>query len=210
MKNVIFIAPPAAGKGTQSAYLEDLYHYTHISTGDILRDEVKMETDLGKKIKEIMEQGQFVSDEVMIDLIKKTLSNCSKPFVLDGFPRTLEQAQALDKLDIQNYIVIYLKVSEDIAMKRALGRMSCPQCKKTYNIYFDNLKPRVDGICDSCSTTLIKRSDDNGISFKTRFNKYLSETKPIIDFYQNKNLLASVNAENDEKQIFSDIIDLVK
>ncbi len=210
MKNVIFIAPPAAGKGTQSQKLHEKYKYIHISTGDILRKAIKDKTQLGLQVKEIMSQGHFVSDDIMIALIKDTLTDINKPFILDGFPRTISQAKALTQifndLNIKDYCVIYLDVKEDIAMKRSLGRLVCPECNKTYNKYFSNLKPKVPNICDKCNSELISRSDDNEKSFKKRFENYLNEISSIIEYYKSLNILKEINAEKSDEEIFCDII----
>ncbi|MBR1413790.1 MAG: nucleoside monophosphate kinase [Bacilli bacterium] len=210
MKNVIFIAPPAAGKGTQSDKLVEKYGYVHISTGDILRYAVKEESELGLKVKSYLDRGKFVTDSIMINLIKDTLMNINKPFILDGYPRTLKQARALtnilEELNISDYKVIFLDVSEDIAMKRALGRMVCSHCKRSYNKYFEELKPKTSGICNKCGHKLEVRTDDNKQSFKTRFEDYLSEIASILEYYKKKELLIDINAENSDKKIFCDII----
>lgn len=213
MKSVIFIAPPAAGKGTQSAFLESL-GYIHLSTGDMLRSEMASGSDLGESIQELMNNGQLVSDEIVINLIQNKLNAIGdKPFILDGFPRTMEQAKALDEifneLNINNYVAIYLDLDVDTALKRALGRLTCV-CGKSYNIYFDNLKPQVEGICDNCHQELTKRTDDNEESCKQRFETYLNNTAPIIDFYTNKNLLVKVDASRELDEISNDIKDIIK
>ena len=141
MKNVIFIAPPVAGKGTQSNILKEM-GYEHISTGDMLRTEMKNKTEIGLSIQNIMDNGGLVSDEIVNELIKNKLSNTYKPFILDGYPRTLNQAIMLDELlnniNISNYEVIYLHINLEDALKRALGRLTC-ECGMSYNIYSDNL-----------------------------------------------------------------------
>lgn len=213
MKSVIFIAPPASGKGTQSSYLESL-GYEHISTGDMLRSEINSGSKLGTEIKELIEYGELVSDEIVIELITNKLSSLNnKPFILDGFPRTMNQATSLNeifkKLNINNYLVIYLDIDESTALKRALGRMTC-ECGKSYNIYFDELKPRVEGRCDSCNSSLVKRNDDNEESFKNRFQTFLSNTLPIKEFYGNMNVLAEIDASKDSTTISKEIEELVK
>ena len=213
MKSVIFIAPPASGKGTQSSYLESL-GYEHISTGDMLRSEINSGSKLGTEIKELIECGELVSDEIVIELITNKLSSLNnKPFILDGFPRTMNQATALNeifkKLNINNYLVIYLDIDESTALKRALGRMTC-ECGKSYNIYFDELKPRVEGRCDSCNSSLVKRNDDNEESFKNRFQTFLNNTLPIKEFYGNMNVLVEIDASKDSTTISKEIEELVK
>lgn len=191
MKNVIFIAPPAAGKGTQSERLMEI-GYEHISTGDMLREEINKNTVLGKEINEIITKGKLVSDELVFELITNKITNLSKPFILDGFPRTINQAKLLDelfqKLNITNYEVVYLDVSLDVALKRALGRLTC-SCGSSYNIYNENLKPKLENICDTCGKVLVKRNDDNEESFKVRFETFLNNIEPIKDFYREKDRL---------------------
>ncbi len=191
MKNVIFIAPPAAGKGTQSERLMEI-GYEHISTGDMLREEISKNTVLGKEINEIITKGKLVSDELVFELITNKITNLSKPFILDGFPRTINQAKLLDelfqKLNITNYEVVYLDVSLDVALKRALGRLTC-SCGSSYNIYNENLKPKLENICDKCGKVLVKRNDDNEESFKVRFETFLNNIEPIKDFYREKGRL---------------------
>lgn len=213
MKSVIFLAPPASGKGTQSSYLESL-GYEHISTGDMLRSEINSGSKLGIEIKELIECGELVSDEIVIELITNKLSSLNnKPFILDGFPRTMNQATSLNeifkKLNINNYLVIYLEIDESTALKRALGRMTC-ECGKSYNIYFDELKPRVEGRCDSCNSSLVKRNDDNEESFKNRFQTFLNNTLPIKEFYRNMNVLVEIDASKDSTTISKEIEELVK
>lgn len=213
MKSVIFIAPPASGKGTQSTYLESL-GYEHISTGDMLRSEINSGSKLGTEIKELIECGKLVSDEIVIELITNKLTSLNnKPFILDGFPRTMNQATSLneifEKFNINNYLVIYLDIDESTALKRALGRMTC-ECGKSYNIYFDNLKPQVEGICDSCNSSLVKRNDDNEDSFKTRFETFIDNTLPIKDYYKNMNVLVEIDASKDSTTISKEIEELVK
>ena len=141
MKNIIFLAPPAAGKGTCSDILKNTYDCKHISTGAILRSEIASQSSLGKEIKKIIDAGKLVSDDYMIKLIEETLSKLDKPFILDGFPRTINQAKNLsilfDKLNISNYIVIYLNIDKELALKRTLGRVTCDKCGRSYNIFFD-------------------------------------------------------------------------
>ena len=175
MKNIIFIAPPAAGKGTQSELLKENYNYAHISTGDLLRDTIKAGSDLGKEIDNIISGGNLISDELMIKILKEALIKLpkEKAFILDGFPRTLNQAEVLNDLlkeiGAKDIKVIYLNIDEENAMHRALGRTTCSNCKKGYNIYFDTMKPKVDGICDICGEKLDRRKDDNEEAFKIRF-----------------------------------------
>ncbi len=213
MKNIIFIAPPSSGKGTQSELLKDKYGYEHISTGDILRSEASKNTKEANELKEILKSGHLVSDELIIEILnKKILSLMEKPFILDGFPRTLNQAEELNKIfnniNMDNYIVIHLELDKNLAMQRALGRLVC-SCGKSYNIYDEKLKPKNQNKCDSCGKTLLKRSDDTEEHFLDRFESYLKETKPVLDFYESmskvKHVDASINKEVTYKQIEENI-----
>lgn len=207
MKNIIFIAPPAAGKGTQSELLISKYGYEHISTGDLLRNEIKSGSDLGKELDSMMKSGSLISDEIVNRLLINTLSNITKPFILDGYPRTISQALKLDEilasLNKSVDVVVYLDVEEELAMKRATGRLSCKSCNRIYHKYFS--KPRVEGICDDCGSSLISRADDTPDTFKIRYDTYMSNTKPLLDFYSNKNILVKVDANKEADETFSEI-----
>lgn len=215
MKNIIFIAPPAAGKGTQSEWLKDKYNYEHISTGDILRGAIAEGSELGKKVEEVMAKGQLVSDELMIELIKRILTKLSqdKPFILDGFPRTINQAHALNELlkeiKINDLIAIYFIIDEEEAMNRALGRLSCPNCKKGYNHYYKAMKPKVEDICDDCGFKLDRRTDDNEESFKHRFQTYIENSTPVINFYKELGILKEVHVNRESSEIFKDIVKIL-
>lgn len=207
MKNIIFIAPPAAGKGTQSELLISKYGYEHISTGDLLRNEIKSGSDLGKELDSMMKSGSLISDEIVNRLLINALSNITKPFILDGYPRTISQALKLDEilasLNKSVDVVVYLDVEEELAMKRATGRLSCKSCNRIYHKYFS--KPRVEGICDDCGSSLISRADDTPDTFKIRYDTYMSNTKPLLDFYSNKNILVRVDANKEADETFSEI-----
>lgn len=213
MKNVIFIAPPAAGKGTQSSNLMKI-GYVHISTGDMLREEIAKESEIGLIVKDIIAKGNLVSDDIVFKLITNRLSNLDKPFILDGFPRTIKQAELLDellnKLNIHNYEVIYLDLSMDMAIKRALGRLTCKNCGASYNKYFEALQPIQEGVCDKCGSVLETRSDDNEESFKVRFNTFITNNEPIKEFYNNKNKLHNVDATLSSDEITNIIKDILK
>ena len=215
MKNIIFIAPPAAGKGTQSSLLVDKYGFIHISTGDLLRNEVASKTELGNKLEEIMSSGNLVDDEIVTELLKKRLSlkDTNVGYILDGYPRTLAQAHSLDSvltelvMDIK--AVIYLDMDVDTAMKRALGRITCPKCGRGYNKYEEVLKPKTEGICDDCGETLQSRSDDNESTFKNRFETYISNTQPLIDYYEEKGLLNKINNNGTPEETFKLIEEVI-
>ena len=201
MKNIIFIAPPAAGKGTVSVRICDKYNIPHISTGDLLRDEIKNSTKLGLEIKDAMARGEFVSDEVITKLLKKRLSSkdCKKGYILDGYPRNVNQAIVYDKLleelDFDLGKVILLDIDKDVAMQRALSRLVCSKCGLSYNLLNKELSPVKEGICDSCGSPLKSRSDDNEETFINRFNTYMNETFPLVDYYEQKNNLVKNNKQ---------------
>lgn len=207
MKNLILIAPPAAGKGTLSEALVKEFNYTHISTGDLLREKQNDGTELGNEIKELMQSGSLVSDEIVTTLLKNKLSSISGPFILDGYPRNLKQADILDNLlsDLSLSIgkVIYINVSKEVAMERALGRISCSKCNKIYNKYNPEMMPSKEGVCDVCGGELIGRSDDNEESFKVRFDTYVNNTKPLMDYYEEKGLLYITSAST-SKEVFEE------
>lgn len=211
MKNIIFIAPPAAGKGTQSELLCEKYGYAHISTGDLLRS-VNPTSELGIEINNLMKTGSLVSDEIIFKLIEERLQkeDIKNGFILDGFPRTIKQAIAyeelVNKLNLKDYVVIYIKISENEAMNRALGRLGCTSCGKIYHKV--NSKPKTEGICDVCGGSLTSRDDDNEELFKKRFVTYLEKTQPLIDYYKKANKLVEIPS-NDDKYITNEMIEKV-
>ncbi len=208
MKNIIFIAPPAAGKGTQSNMLKEKFGYNHISTGDMLREAINSGSEIGKEVKNIIDKGELVSDDLIIKLVKdKLTSTDGKPFILDGFPRTLNQAKSLDEILTDDYIVIYLDLDESEAINRITGRLTC-NCGKSYNVNIDKLKPKVDGICDNCGSILIKRDDDNVESFKVRFKTFLDNTDSILKYYEDKEKLIKIDVNKDVQDIFESILEV--
>lgn len=206
MKSVIFIAPPAAGKGTQSTRLSKDFHLEHISTGDLLREEVKKGN---QELQKIMESGSLVSDDIILSILSKKLDTLESGYILDGFPRNLNQAITLDQmLEEKNTkidYVIYLSLDKEIAKKRIVGRVSCPTCGNVYNTMIDGMNSKIDMICDDCSTTLVKRKDDNEETFDIRFNTYIKETEPLIEYYKNKGVLYQVDSSKETEQVYEDI-----
>ena len=213
MKNVIFIAPPAAGKGTQSELLVNKYNYEHISTGDLLRNKQNDGSDLGNQIKEMLKTGKLIDDEIVTNLLKEKIVSIKSNFILDGYPRNIKQANILNdllsELDINNIAVIYLDVDEDTAMKRALGRITCPNCKRTYNKYNELTMPKNFNLCDECNVELVGRSDDNEETFKIRFNEYINNTKPLLDYYREKDLLYVMENKIDPSDLFENIKEMI-
>ena len=211
MKNIIFIAPPAAGKGTISDYLVKNYNYIHLSTGDLLREETHRGTLLGKEIHELISNGKLVSDELIIRLVYDRLTKIkNKPFILDGFPRTLVQARKLDEmlvsLGVTNNVVIYLDIDIEEASKRALGRVICPKCKRSYHLYNEGFQPLKDNLCDDCGTMLEKRSDDTEETFKVRFDSYVTNTSPVLDYYKEQNKLVRVPITKSIDEVIEEVV----
>ena len=216
MKNLIFIAPPAAGKGTISEMIENRFNLPHISTGDLLRDEIAHMTKLGLEIKDTMARGEFVSDDIITKLLKKRLSSkdIKKGYVLDGYPRNINQAKEYDKLleelSFDMGKVIYLVIDKVTATKRAMSRVVCPSCGATYNLSNSDLSPVREGICDNCDSSLSVRSDDNEETFANRFDTYMKETYPLIEYYRNKNNLIEIDASKSPNEIFEEIKKVIK
>ncbi|MRG76629.1 MAG: adenylate kinase [ANME-2 cluster archaeon] len=208
MVNLVLLGAPGAGKGTQAKMLAGKYGILHISTGDILRENVSNNTELGKKAKEYMDKGELVPDTVLIDIIKDRLSkpDTDNGFLLDGYPRTIPQAVALDyifgqlgkKLDV----VIDIKVQDEELVARLAGRRMC-KCGASYHVKFN--PPKRDGICDVCSGELYQRDDDTESSVKTRLVAYYNQTHPLIDYYTDKGLLRTVSGTGDIEDIFGEI-----
>lgn len=204
MKSLIFIAPPAAGKGTQSEIISKKYNIPSISTGDLLRDARNQDNEIGRIIREKQDKGLLVDDEIVLSLLKSRLSesDCENGYILDGFPRNESQAVAYEKilneLNKELGIVILLEAPKELLMKRITGRVSCPKCKKVYNELFDHMKPVNEGICDICNVSLVKRSDDNAIAFEQRFQTYIEKTEPLINYYKKKGNLYTINSVDKE------------
>ena len=188
MKSVILIAAPAAGKGTEAAYLKEQYNMPHISTGDILREKAKEDSDLGRDINNKISNGIFVSDELIIEILKDRIQkeDCNNGYILDGFPRNVAQAEAykqmLEELGKDLGVVIVIDIDKNIAASRIAGRISCPSCKEVYNINNEDMKPKVEGVCDKCGEKLVKREDDNEETYIGRYNTYIEKTSPFFLF----------------------------
>lgn len=205
MKNIILIAAPAAGKGTLSDLLVKKYDYLHISTGDLLREVSKENTELGQKIAKMLKNGELVTDEIVFEILENKLCQVDKPYILDGFPRTLNQAYKYDeliqKLNKDLGIVVVLNCDYEILKKRIVGRYLCKDCGSIYNTLTGVNTPKQEGICDNCGGDLYKRSDDNEESFKTRYETYLEKTKPLIDFYEKKGNLYYIDSQTTDTML---------
>ena len=215
MKNIMFIAPPAAGKGTQASILAEKYKLPHISTGDILRDISKEDSEIGNYVKEVLKNGGLVKDEITYKLIEDRLGkeDCKNGFIIDGFPRTLDQAEKYDEI-LKNLgydigLVIYLNIRRDVLEKRVTGRRVCEDCKTVYNINDPKSSPKVVSTCDKCGGKLYQRDDDNVEAFNQRYEMYLDKTYAIIDYYKNQNVLHEVNGEASIEDVAKEIDDII-
>ena len=213
--NIIFVAPPAAGKGTQSNLLVEKYGLAHISTGDLLREESNSGSVLGNQLKVELTTGKLISDEIVINLLKNRLmkDDIKNGFILDGYPRSLEQARLLEgilnELNMKIDHVLYLDMDKELAMHRALGRLTCPECGKGYNKYEEVMKPKVDGKCDDCHVDLECRSDDNEETFNTRFDTYINNTQPLLDYYKERELLTVIDNSGTPEETFNKIKEVI-
>ncbi len=193
MLNIILMGPPGAGKGTHAKWMENDFHLPHISTGDMFREAMASGSELGNTVKEIINRGDLVSDELTCALVKDRLSrdDCKNGYLLDGFPRTLAQAEALKKMGKEigrePNLAINISCPDDILIRRVTTRRVCPKCGASFNVI--TMKPKVDGVCDYCGATLIQRKDDNEESFKVRLDNYYKSTAPLLDYYKNEGLL---------------------
>lgn len=207
---LLLMGPPGAGKGTQAELLVEKYGVPHISTGDMFRAAVKQGKELGKEAKRYMDAGQLVPDEVTIGIVREGLANeeCKKGFILDGFPRTEEQARALDvilnNLEIKLDAVIDIIVPDADLVSRITGRRICKACGATYHIIFN--PPKAEGICDKCGGSLYQRDDDKEETVKKRLEVYYSQTKPLIDYYKKQGIYNNIDGTQNIDKVFADIV----
>lgn len=202
---LIMLGAPGAGKGTQALLLSKEYTIPQISTGDMFRGHIKNQTELGKKAKEYMDQGLLVPDELVVEIVKDRIGkeDCRNGFILDGFPRTIPQAKALDealtKMGICLDRAVNVNVPDDHIIRRMSGRRVCPKCGASYHLEFN--KPLKESICNECGTSLIQRDDDQEETVRKRLEIYHEQTKPLIDYYQNKGILLTVDGVGDVDEI---------
>ena len=194
--NIIMLGAPGAGKGTQAAVLCEHFGIPTISTGNMIREALKNGTEMGLKAKSYMDDGKLVPDEVVIGIVKETLSedDCKKGFILDGFPRTIPQAEALDNMGVDIQYVINIDVPDESIIKRMSGRRVCENCGRPYHI--ESLKPQKDGVCDDCGGTLVQRKDDHPDTVLARLDVYHKETEPLADYYRKQGKLVNVEGQN--------------
>ncbi|MBU5674161.1 adenylate kinase [Paenibacillus brevis] len=212
--NILFMGPPGAGKGTQAEVIVNQFGIPHISTGDAFRLAIKQGTPVGLKAKEYMDQGLLVPDDVTVGIVRERLqqSDCEKGFLLDGFPRTLSQAESLEELlgglGKQLDHVINLKVDRNKLLARLTGRRLCKACGATYHVIFN--PPVQEGVCDKCGGELYQRSDDNEESVGTRLDEYINKTAPLLKFYEDKGLLRQVDGEQEIGAVSEEIVSILR
>jgi len=206
---IIMLGAPGAGKGTQAARVADEYRIPHISTGDIFRANIKGGTELGKKAKGYMDAGKLVPDELVCDLVADRISqdDCKDGYVLDGFPRTIPQAEALDKavaaMNGKIDFAVNIDVPDEAIVKRMGGRRACTNCGATYHVEFN--PPKQADTCDVCGSKLVLRDDDKPETVKTRLSVYHEQTQPLIDYYEDQKILVTVDGTKDMEEVFSSI-----
>jgi len=212
--NILFMGPPGAGKGTQAERIVDTFGIPHISTGDAFRLAMKQGTPLGQKAKEYVDQGLLVPDEITNGIVRERLQleDCEKGFLLDGFPRTLQQAEALDGMlaEMGRSIdhVVNLRVDRGLLLARLTGRRICKSCGATYHIMFN--PPKQEGICDKCGGELYQRSDDTEAKVGTRLDEYISKTAPLLDYYSGKGILREVDGEREIDEVTTEIVSALR
>lgn len=208
---LVLLGPPGAGKGTQASAITEKYNIPHISTGEILRANIKEKTELGEKAKKYMDKGLLVPDDLVVSLVKARLleDDCKEGFLLDGFPRTVNQADALDdelnNMELKLDKVINIDVNEKVLINRAVGRRVCKSCGATYHIEFN--APKEKNKCDVCGNNLIHRDDDKEETVAQRIEVYTKDTKPLIDYYKKKDLIINIDGNQPIEEVSKDIIE---
>ena len=206
---IVLLGPPGAGKGTQAVMLNERMGFLHLSTGDILRENVKKGTSIGNKAKAFMEKGALVPDDLVIEMMLDTIKGAGnvKDFILDGFPRTIYQAKKIDKelekLNIPIHLVVYFRTSIDTVIFRLTGRRLCSKCGANYHIV--NMPPKKQGICDKCGSELYQRKDDNEETIKNRLDVYNNQTKELIDYYKAKGILREISGDLEAKEVYKEL-----
>jgi adenylate kinase len=210
MVRIILFGAPGAGKGTQADLIEEDHGYKKISAGDLIRAEVNSQSKIGIKVEEIIARGELVPDETIINLVKKRVEkdDIVNGYIMDGFPRTINQAQELSRIPVDREITIFLKVDEQFVADRLLSRWTCKNCEAIYNE--KNKPPQKEGICDECGGILMKRTDDNLETISKRIQIYNQETMPVVHFYREKGNLHEVDSSRSIHEVFSEIKDILK
>lgn len=216
MKNLVLIAPPAAGKGTLSNLLSKEYNIPHISTGDLLRKRANVDDEFGIELLCLLQTGELVDDNIVLDLVKKRLSesDCEGGYILDGYPRNLNQANELNnilnEINLPIDYVIYLDINKNIAKERMMGRITCPKCGAIYNRHDESKLPKIEGICDECGSRLNVRMDDSIQVFERRFEEFTNLTLPVVNFYESTGKLVKVDGTIDTDKILVQISNMLK
>ena len=215
-KELIFLGPPACGKGTQTTLLANYLHFPHVDTGSLLRAEIAADTEDGKEAKLYIDEGHLVPVKLVAKIIKNRLSqdDCQRGYILDGYPRSLEQAAALtdindsiNKEEKTDFKAIYFDIDTNVLIDRIVNRRSCPKCGEIYNI--TSKAPKVDGICDKCGTALTQRKDDTREIAQERFDTYFNETEPLVDYYKTKGVLKTIDANGDISEVWERLLKVV-
>lgn len=213
--NIFIMGAPGSGKGTFSSKIKEEYNLNHISTGDIFRANISQGTELGLQTKAYAEQGKLVPDEITNKMVKDylaTLSDKKNGYLLDGYPRTLDQAKAFEEMtdgtDLAVDVILAMDVPTDVLTRRITGRRTCKDCGEIYNIYSKPTK--VEGVCDRCGGELTQRKDDNEESLKVRLDEYSNNTEPVIDYYEKKNMVSHINADASMDEIWSSVKEALK
>ena len=200
---LVLIGGPGAGKGTQAKKLSKHFDIAHISTGDLLREQMKLGTELGKKVSEIMNAGGLVSDDIVSAMLAERIKadDCKKGYILDGYPRNVSQAEGLEAITGKLDKVLCFNVDDEVIVDRMTGRRGCPKCGQMFHIKYN--PPKKDGICDACGEALVQRKDDNAETVRNRLKVYHETTAPVIDYYNNKGILAEIDGVGDIDEIFA-------
>ncbi|MCS7366716.1 MAG: adenylate kinase [archaeon YNP-WB-062] len=207
MRKIVIMGPPGSGKGTQAKIISEKYGLPHISIGDILRENIMKRTELGALVKQYIDRGELVPDNIIIELTLNTLRNVLKEFggyILDGYPRTIAQAEALEQTDMKPEIVIDIRLSEEECVKRLTSRRYCPKCGEIYNMILK--PPRIDEICDKCGSKLLVRDDDKEDVVRRRFKEYYAKTKPVMDYYEKLGKLRVIDGSGSVNEVSRRII----
>lgn len=215
-KELIFLGPPACGKGTQTTMLAEHLHFPHIDTGSLLRAEIAANTEAGKEAKLYIDEGHLVPVELVAKIIKNRLAqnDCKAGYILDGYPRSVEQADALtninnniNKEESADFKAIYFDIDTDVLVERIVNRRSCPKCGEIYNLAFK--APKVENTCDKCGSELVQRKDDTREIAQERFDTYFHETAPLIDYYKNKGVLKTIDANGEISEVWERLLQVV-
>jgi len=210
--NLVFIGQQGAGKGTVSSLVKDKLNVPHISTGDIFREAIKNETEIGKIAKALINDGNMVPDDIVVKLVKERIaqSDCAKGFILDGFPRNKAQAEQLDAIVKLDHVVL-LEITDDLTVKRLSSRRVCKKCAATYNIDPKGFPiPKHKGVCDECGGELYQRADDEENAIRERLRIYHSETEPVLEFYKEKGLLKPIDSSRKIELVVEDVLNAIK